>query len=196
MARQAQTRYLRDKKPESKRVEENREAAGHVVCLCFMVALNDRFGIGAGRLERVTEAANGVLERFSVNRRAVGVERAKKKLDEELGDLLPGGFILPATKSPRNNREWAMLGEQRDAAEIVVKCYVLAAKRVLGFGAERLQETVKATEAVFREFGEWAEGGDYFGYAMLARRMTTIMGEPVDVDESGADEPIFGKTLS
>lgn len=49
--------------------------------------------------------------------------------------------------------------------------------------------------AVFREFGEWAKGGDYFGYAMLARRLTEILGEPVDVDESKADEPIFSKTL-
>lgn len=43
VARQAQTRYLRTKKPESERVQENREAAGHVICLCFMVALNDRY---------------------------------------------------------------------------------------------------------------------------------------------------------
>ena len=42
VARQAQARYLRTKKPESERVQENREAAGHVICLCFMVALNDR----------------------------------------------------------------------------------------------------------------------------------------------------------
>ena len=41
-ARQAQTRYLRGKTPESERVEKNREAAGHVISLCFMVALNAR----------------------------------------------------------------------------------------------------------------------------------------------------------
>ena len=45
-ARQAQTRYLRGKAPESERVEKNREAAGHVISLCFMVALHDRYGIG------------------------------------------------------------------------------------------------------------------------------------------------------
>ena len=134
VARQAQARYLRTKKPESERVQENREAAGHVICLCFMVALNDRYGIGEGRL-------------------------------------------------------------QREAAEIVVKCYALGTHKALGFGRERLEETIKATEAVFREFGEWAKGGDYFGYAMLARRLTEILGEPVEVDESKADEPIFSRTL-
>ena len=49
-ARQAQTRYLRGKTPESERVEKNREAAGHVISLCFMVALHDRYGIGKDRL--------------------------------------------------------------------------------------------------------------------------------------------------
>ena len=195
VARQAQAPYLRTKKPESERVQENREAAGHVICLCFMVALNDRYGIGEGRLQRVTDAANGVLERFAINQRAVGMERAKKLLNETLAGLYDGDFVLPITKPPKKARDWAMLGEQREAAEIVVKCYALGAHKALGFGRERLEETIKATEAVFREFGEWAKGGDYFGYAMLARRLTEILGEPVEVDESKADEPIFSRTL-
>ena len=194
-ARQAQTRYLRGKTPESERVEKNREAAGHVISLCFMAALHDRHGIGKDRLERVIEAANGALERFAVNKRGVGMARAKRKLDEELDGLLTVDFVLPASKAPKSRRDWALLGERREAAEIVGKCYVLGTRQALGFGVERLNETVRATEDVFRQFNEWAEGGDWYGYNMLARRMTDILGEPVDVDESGADEPIFGKTL-
>lgn len=87
-ARTAQTRYLRGKTPESERVEKNREAAGHVISLCFMVALHDRYGIGKDRLDRMITAANGALERFAVNKRGVGMERAKKKLNEELEGLL------------------------------------------------------------------------------------------------------------
>ena len=135
------------------------------------------------------------LERFAINQRAVGMERAKKLLNETLAGLYDGNFVLPITKPPKKARDWAMLGEQREAAEIVVKCYALGTHKALGFGRERLEETIKATEAVFREFGEWAKGGDYFGYAMLARRLTEILGEPVEVDESKADEPIFSRTL-
>ena len=109
VARQAQARYLRTKKPESERVQENREAAGHVICLCFMVALNDRYGIGEGRLQRVTDAANGELERFAINQRAVGMERAKKLLNETLAGLYDGNFVLPITKPPKKARDWAML---------------------------------------------------------------------------------------
>lgn len=192
---QAQKRFLNDKMAQSERVQKNREAAGHVISMCFMAALNERYGIGEGRLERLVDAANAELERFDLNKRGVGMERAKKKLSEELGDLLPGGFVLPVTKTPKKSRDWAMLGEQREAAEIVVKCYALAAHKVLSFGPERIQATVAATEAAFRTFGEWAKDGDYYGYAMLAREMERIFHAPVDVDDSEAIEPIFGKTL-
>lgn len=153
-ARQAQTRYLRGKTPESERVEKNREAAGHVISLCFMVALHDSYGIGKDRLDRVINSANGALERFAVNKRGVGMERAKKKLNEELEGLLTEHFVLPASKAPKSNRDWALLGERREAAEIVVKCYALGARQALGFGVERLNETVRATEDVFRQFNE------------------------------------------
>lgn len=123
------------------------------------------------------------------------MERAKKRLIEKLGELLPNGFILPASKTPRKNKDWAMLGEQREAAEIVVGCYALAAHKALAFGADRVQGTVAETEQVFREFGAWAEGGDYFGYALLARELEHIFRTPITVDESDAREPIFSDTL-
>ena len=137
-ARQTQRKYLGSKMTQAERVQKNREAAGHVISMCFMSALNERYGIGEGRLERLVDAANAELERFDLNKRGVGMERAKKKLTEELGDLLPGGFILPVTKRPKTGKDWAMLGEQREAAEIVVKCYALAAHKALSFGQERI----------------------------------------------------------
>ena len=173
-ARQTQRKYLGSKMTQAERVQKNREAAGHVISMCFLVALNNRYGIGEGRLQRVTDAANGELERFAINQRAVGMERAKKLLNETLAGLYDGNFVLPITKPPKKARDWAMLGEQREAAEIVVKCYALGTHKALGFGRERLEETIKATEAVFREFGEWAKGGDYFGYAMLALSLIHI----------------------
>ena len=194
-ARQTQRKYLGSKMTQAERVQKNREAAGHVISMCFLVALNNRYGIGEDRLGRVTDAANGELERFAVVQRSVGMERAKKQLHGKLEELLPDGFILPVTKRPRKEKDWAMLGEQREAAEIVVSCYALGVHEALGFGPERVQEAVREAERVFREFGSWAEGGDFFGYAMLARELERIFHTPVDVDESDAKEPIFSKTL-
>ena len=194
-ARQTQRKYLGSKMTQAERVQKNREAAGHVISMCFLVALNNRYGIGEERLGRVTDAANAELERFDLEKRAVGMEKAKKRLAGKLGELLPNGFLLPATKTPRREKDWAMLGEQREAAEIVVGCYALAAHKALSFGPDRVQGTVAETERVFREFGAWTEGGDYFGYALLARELEHIFRTPITVDESDAREPIFSDTL-
>ena len=192
---QAQRKYLNGKRTWGERAQKNREAAGHVISMCFLIALNNRYGIGAARLERVTDAANAELGRFDVNKRGVGMERAKRALNEELGELLPGGFVLPVSKVPKNNMDWAMLGEQREAAEIVVKCYALAAHKALGFGEQRIQGAVEETEQTFRRFAEMAKGGDYFGYAAIAAALEQIFHTEVEVDESEAVEPVFSETL-
>lgn len=158
-ARQTQRKYLGSKMTQVERVQKNREAAGYVISMCFLVALNNRYGIGEERLGRVTDAANAELERFDLEKRAVGMEKAKKRLAGKLGELLPNGFILPTTKTPRREKDWAMLGEQREAAEIVVGCYALAAHKALSFGPDRVQGTVAETERVFREFGAWTTSG-------------------------------------
>ena len=99
VARQAQARYLRTKKPESERVQENREAAGHVICLCFMVALNDRYGIGEGRLQRVTDAANGELERFASSTR---LSRSCKEVISDSVTLEAYGMVGARSRSGCN----------------------------------------------------------------------------------------------
>ena len=195
IAKQTQRKYLHDKKPESERVDENRQAAAHVIGLCYLVSLNEKYGIGEQRLQRVADAAEAEAERYELNKRSVGLVRAKKKLDEDLGDLLPGGFLLPITKPPKTNRDWLLLGEQREAAELVVKMYAIATHKALKYGTERIGTAVKGAEENFRKFGEWAEGGDYYGYALLARQLSAILGEPVEVDERNAGEPIFSNTL-
>lgn len=49
-ARQTQRKYLGSKMTQAERVQKNREAAGHVISMCFLVALNNRYGIGEERL--------------------------------------------------------------------------------------------------------------------------------------------------
>lgn len=195
VARQVQRRYLSDKKLDSTRINENRKAAGDVICMCYIIALNDERKVGEKRLGLIVDEANRYSERFETNKMLLGLEQAKKKLDEELDGLLPEGFLLPITRVPQKDREWAMLAEQRDAAEIVVKIYSLATRKTLGFGAECISRIAEKTKENFREFGEWAKDGDYYGYKMLARRISGIIREPVDVVEEENGEPIFGKTL-
>ncbi len=196
IAMQAKKKYLKTKKTESQRTDDNREAAANVIGACYMMALNDLFGIGEARLFKLMDAANAEAERFNLNKNKLGFERAKKKLDEEVGPLGAFGFMLPVTTPPKKKRDWELLGERRDAAESVVKIYIQATKKTLGFGPDRLERVVRATEQNFRDFGGYAKEGDYYGYDKLAKRLGQMFHTQVGVMEEKMDEPIFGKSLT
>ena len=61
--------------------------------------------------------------------------------------------------------------------------------------ADRVAVVVEETEGNFRQFGECTKDGEYYGYAVLARKIGQIIHDTVEVDTSGATEPIFSKTL-
>lgn len=196
IAIQAKRRYLAGGKPESKRVEENREAAANVVSICYLMALNDLFGIGESRLYRLMEAANAEAERFNINRLKMGLKWAKKELDKEMDFRGVYGFMLPVITAPKKRKDWEMLSEQREAAESTMKLYIQATKKVFGFGSDRLERAVRATEENFRHFGSYAQDGDYYGYQVLAKRLEQMFHIQITVIEEKTDEPIFGKSLT
>ena len=194
-AQQAQRRYLREREPETKRIEKKREATADVVSMCVLVALNKSFGLGEARLQRVADRAGAIAEQFGLNSRGVGWIKAKAKLNEDIADVFNGDFVLPVIVVPKKPREWAHLSEQRDTADTLVKFYVKALREVMGFGKDRTAAFVQAVEREYRDFGNWAKDGDYYGYHKLARDMSVITREEWTVDESEASEPIFGRTL-
>ena len=75
------------------------------------------------------------------------------------------------------------------------RAFIDAMHKALGFGADRVAVVVEETEGNFRQFGECTKDGEYYGYAVLARKIGQIIHDTVEVDTSGATEPIFGKTL-
>lgn len=194
-AKAVQRRRLQGKKPESQRVEDVRKAAGDIIGACFLVAVHDCLGVDPDGLQRLEQEISVWARRWRINVRAVGLTKAKNQLEIDILDLYPGDFVLPVVKPPRNNREWVMLGHQRDAADIFVKLCVAAARRALGCDREQIQRVVAAAGDNFREFGEYAKDGDVYGYIALARRLSQILGEQVDVAEEKGDEPMFGGTI-
>lgn len=97
--------------------------------------------------------------------------------------------------APKTEREAVQLAARREAADTVMKIYVQAMHKALGFGADRVAVVAAETEGNFRQFGECTKDGEYYGYAVLARKIGQIIHDTVEVDTSGATEPIFGKTL-
>lgn len=202
--RQAERRFLREKKTQSERVNDARKATADVFVMCILSAIYDKYGIGETRLQRVADAANERAERYQQTKE--GLPRlvdGKKKTGPELAELdltadtaayFPADFILPIHKLPKK-RDVAMAYEQRAAAATVAKLYAYGMNKALGFGAERVACVMQEAVGNYQQFREWADSGDYYGYELLARKMGQIMHSPCSVDTAGADTPVFGDTL-
>ena len=150
--------------------------------------------IGEMRLQRVVDCANEISAKFSLEKQVRGEERAKATLEAAVWWFMPP-FLLPALSAPKTEREAVQLAARREAADTVMKIYVQAMHKALGFGADRVAVVAAETEGNFRQFGECTKDGEYYGYAVLARKIGQIIHDTVEVDTSGATEPVFGKTL-
>ena len=140
-AMQAQRRFLRTGKTEAERLDDHREATANVLVLCILAAIYDKYGIGEMRLQ------------------VRGEERAKATLVAAVWWFMPP-FLLPALSAPKTEREAVQLAARREAADTVMKIYVQAMHKALGFGADRVAVVVEETEGNFRQFGECTKDGE------------------------------------
>lgn len=204
-ARNAERRFLRDKKTENERINDARKATADVFVMCILSAIYDKYGIGEARLQRVADAANERAERYRqtkdglprlVNgKKKTGPELAELDLDRDTAAFFPADFILPIYKLPKK-QDMARAYEQRAAGATVAKLYAYGMNKALGFGAERVNCVMQEAVGNYRQFREWTDSGDYYGYQHLARKMGQILHSPCDIVEAEeADAPIFGETL-
>lgn len=191
---QAQRRFLRTRKTEAERLDDHREETGNVLIVCILAAIYDKYGIGEMRLRRVVDCANEFSAKYALDKQVRGEKQAKATLAAAVQQIMPS-FLLPALSAPKTEREAVQLAARREAADTVMKIYVQAMHKALGFGSDRVAVVAAETEGNFRQFGECTKDGEYYGYAVLARKIGQIIHDTVEVDTSGATEPIFGKTL-
>lgn len=191
---QAQRRFLRTRKTEAERLDDHREETGNVLIMCILAAIYDKYGVREMRLRRVVDCANEISAKYALEKQVRGEKQAKAALAAAVQKIMPP-FLLPALSAPKTEREAVQLAARREAADTVMKIYVQAMHKALGFGADRVAVVVAETEDNFRQFGECTKDGEYYGYAVLARKIGQIIHDTVEVDTSGATEPVFGKTL-
>lgn len=203
-AKQAQRRYLKDRKTQHDRLEEVKKATAEVFAICILAALYDKYGVGEGRLNKVADATNDLAMRYEaikngpprvLNGKKVSPRQAAEGLlCEKTEEYFPAGFVLPAYKMPKKS-EIVTLAAQREAAATVARLYAYGMHTALGFGAERIKVTI--TEAIenYRQFRNATDTGDYYGYAILAKKMSQIIHADCDVVGEGEEKPIFGNAI-
>lgn len=204
VARQAQRRYLTDRKTQWDRIEEAKKATAEVFAICILAALYDLYGIGESRLDKVADATNGLALRYEAVRsgppKMVGGKKlsayqaAESMIAAETGAYFPADFVLPAHKMPKKS-ELMKLAIQRESAATVARLYAFGIHEALGFGADRIACVMREAVENYRQFRDAADTGDYYGYSMLAKKMGQILHTDCEVDEVGGEKPIFGDTV-
>lgn len=202
--RQAQRRFLHEKKTAKERENEALKAVADVFAICILAALYDLYDVGETRLERVSEAAGERAERYRRTKtglprlvdgkRKTGPELAEIDLERDVAGYFPPDFLLPLYKMPKK-RDLERSCRQRAAAATVGKLYAYGMHEALGYGADRVARIMEEANANYEQFRDCADDGDYYGYALLARKMSQILHSPFDVVEDEAERPIFGKTI-
>lgn len=187
-------RCLPERKAEERIIRRNREAMGDVFTLCITFAINQTYGIGAERLERVTDAASREAVAYTEDKDKRGSVRALERLRAKAADVLPAGYLLPAYSAPKNQAELLILQERREVAQTAAYLYALGMREALGFGARRVARVMESASQHYRDFRDLAEQGEWYAYNALAKRMERLIHEPVIVGEDNA-RPVFGKTL-
>jgi hypothetical protein len=192
------------KKKQVATVDDVRQATAEVFVLCIMAAVYDLYGIGEARLQRIVDAANERAVKYESTKTDLprlvdgvmktGPERAELELCRDVEAYFPADFLLPVYKMPKK-RDLMQVHEQRRAADGVARLYAYALHTVQGFGVERVACVMKEATGNYSQFRDYADSGDYYGYAKLAQKVSQILHADCDVVSTEADTPIFGKTL-
>lgn len=138
-----------------KEKSKTRDAVGQISSWCLLIALHQRFGVGADRMERIAGKAEKLQKEIAAiideHGTAAGIAEMQRRLD----GICLTEMRVPLNRNTKNRREV----ELRMAADQTVTamwcCFALAIHQTLGFGRDRLNRLHKETVENYRQFNEW-----------------------------------------
>lgn len=121
-----------------KEKSKTRDAVGQISSWCLLIALHQRFGVGADRMERIAGDAEKLQKEIAAiideHGTAAGIAEMQRRLD----GICLTEMRVPLNRNTKNRREV----ELRMAADQTVTamwcCFALAIHQTLGFGRDRL----------------------------------------------------------
>lgn len=142
-----------------KEKSKTRDAVGQISSWCLLIALHQRFGVGADRMERIAGNAEKLQKEIAAiideHGTAAGIAEMQRRLD----GICLTEMRVPLNRNTKNRREV----ELRMAADQTVTamwcCFALAIHQTLGFGRDRLNRLHKETVENYRQFNEWNGSG-------------------------------------
>ena len=176
----------------AEKMDETRSSVAQITCWCIAIALHQEHGVGAKRLNRLTDKLDELQERNTKTMTWEGTRAADRERAAWIGGKAPLDFPVPVMRAPRNRKErqYRMAGDE--AAGIAWQLYAAACIEVLGFGSERLRKLREQARDNYRQVNGWAaDGGMEYALTQLNRCAELALREElriVDDDPMGWNE--------
>lgn len=88
-----------------KELSQKENDAAQITCWCITIGLHQEFGIGATRLDRVSEEMIRLTEEHESIMALYGPKRAIERRIEWLQGKVSGEFRVPLIRAPRGRKE-------------------------------------------------------------------------------------------
>lgn len=176
----------------AEKMDETRSSVAQITCWCIAIALHQEHGVGAKRLNRLTDKLDELQERNTKTMTWEGTRAADRERAAWIGGKAPLDFPVPVMRAPRNRKErqYRMAGDE--AAGIAWQLYAAACIKVLGFGSERLRKLREQARDNYSQVNGWAaDGGMEYALTQLKRCAELALREElriVDEDPMGWNE--------
>ena len=176
----------------AEKMDETRSSVAQITCWCIAIALHQEHGVGAKRLNRLTDKLDELQEKNTRTMTREGARAADRERAAWIGGKVPLEFPVPVMRAPKNRKEKQYRMAGNEAAGIAWQLYAAACIEVLGFGPERLGRLREEARDNYRQVNGWAaDGGMEYALTQLKRCAELALREKlriVDEDPAGWDE--------
>ena len=145
-----------------KELSQKENDAAQITCWCITIGLHQEFGIGATRLDRVSEEMIRLTEEHESIMALYGPKRAIERRIEWLQGKVSGEFRVPLIRAPRGRKEQQIRMAMDRMASASWQFYAAACIHVLGYGSDRLERLRQIGRSNYEQFNQESHevGGD------------------------------------
>lgn len=176
----------------SKELDKRRDAAVQITGWCVVISLNQDFGVGHIRLNRMFAQAEGISSIYRSLKLSSGRERADTYLDGLLrGKCSCMDFRVPVLKAPRSARDRQIRMAENDSATTTWRIYAASCVNALGYAEDRLQRLHDSTWSNYEQFvTEWYDVGEEVAVEHIRRCAEQAIRENLRVKDDDDEEPV------
>lgn len=96
------------------KMDETRSSVAQITCWCIAIALHQEHGVGAKRLNRLTDKLDELQEQNTRTMTREGTRAADQERAAWIGGKAPLEFPVPVMRAPKNRKErqYRMAGDE------------------------------------------------------------------------------------